>query len=539
MENLVLPSVGGNRYGLVSPRCPCRAPAPGTRHASRQGSDGPYPHTGNNLDALVPSRKTQFRILVMLTLAWVVWAGWSMANRVTPYQLRVLDDLGSPVSRAVADSGGRQLGTSGADGLIDLEWDGSIVIEVSAPGHVARRVTVADRPQGMVDVVLTARFLRGVVTDPDGRPVAGARVRAGAGEGETDDQGRFNIRGADPGQVMVERPAWEPAAFEWDGGPGDQSVSIQPLVLKAVHISGEAVRDRFDEFVRMAEETELNALMIDLKDESGLVWYDTDDPVANEVGANYRAFDLPEVVTQAKERDLYLIARIVVFNDPVAAIRKPSMAVWDAELQKPYSANGQYFLDPTDPDARAYGLALAAEACSLGVDEIQFDYVRFPDARRESATFDGGVTADVRMATIAGFLTEAVDLLHPMGCAVAADVFGFVTKAVDDGAIGQKWDDLAAIVDVLSPMVYPSHYSTGWYGFDRPNDHPGPMVENALADGLERLPRSVVVRPWLQDFGYTPEQVRAQIDAAEKFGLGWMLWNARSNVTVAALKPAR
>lgn len=476
----------------------------------------------------------------MITLAWAVWAGWSMVNRATPYELRVLDDLGAPLELAVADTAGRQLGTSGADGTIQLEWDGSTtVIEVSAPGHVARRITVADRPaEGSIDVVLTARILRGLVTDAEGRPVAGAQVKAGSGVGETDSEGRFSIRGAEPGEVMVERPAWETTTFDWDGGPGDQTVSIEPLVLRAVHISGEAVRDRYDEFLQMATETELNAVMIDLKDESGLVWYDTKDPVANEVGANYKAFDLAEVVEKAKARDLYVIARVVVFNDPVAAIRKPEMAVWDAELQKPYSANGQYFLDPTDPDARAYGMAIATEACQLGVDEVQFDYVRFPDARRESATFDQGVSAEIRMSTINGFLSEAVAELRPMGCAVGADVFGFITKAIDDGAIGQKWEDLANIVDVLSPMVYPSHYSTGWYDFERPNDHPGPMVENALADGLDRLPRSVVIRPWLQDFGYDASQVRAQIEAAEGFGLGWMLWNARSDVTVEALNRA-
>ncbi|HEX6946881.1 MAG TPA: putative glycoside hydrolase [Acidimicrobiia bacterium] len=485
------------------------------------------------------SRQTQFRLLVMITLAWVVWAGWSMANRATPYELQILDDLGAPVELAVADAGGRQLGTSGPDGVIPMEWDGSTtVIEVTAPGHVPRRVTVSERPEEPVEIVLTARFLRGVVTDGEGQPLSGAVVKSGSGTGETDSDGRFSIRGAEPGQVTVERPAWHPTTFEWDGGQGDQSVQLEPMVLRAVHVSGEAVRDRYDEFLQLATSTELNAVMIDIKDETGLVWYDTEDPTANEVGANYQAFDLSEVVRRAKEQDLYVIARLVVFNDPIAAIREPEMAVWDSELQKPYSANGQYFLDPTDPDARAYGLALAVEACGLGVDEIQFDYVRFPDQRRESAIFDEGVSADVRLATINGFLTEAVSKLHPMGCAVGADVFGFITKAVDDGAIGQKWEDIANIVDVVSPMVYPSHYSTGWYGFDNPNDHPGPMVENALRDGMARLPRRVVVRPWLQDFGYDASQVREQIDVVEQFGLGWMLWNARSNVTVEALQPS-
>lgn len=173
----------------------------------------------------------------------------------------------------------------------------------------------------------------------------------------------------------------------------------------------------------------------------------------------------------------------------------------------------------------------------MGVDEVQFDYIRFPDARTESATFDGGIELETRTTTIIGFLQEAVASLHPMGCAVGADVFGFITApGVDDGGIGQRWEEVTGIVDVASPMVYPSHYETGWYDFEEPNEHPGPMVTNALEDGMARIARNVVVRPWLQDFLYTPEQVRAQIEAAEEFGLGWMLWNAASNVTVDALQ---
>jgi hypothetical protein len=312
---------------------------------------------------------------------------------------------------------------------------------------------------------------------------------------------------------------------------------MAPFTARAVHVSGEAVRDRLAEFIELARTTELNSLMIDLKDESGLVWYDTRNALAAEVGANFAAYDLAEVVSRAHDEGLYVIGRLVVFNDPVAALRKPSMAVWDADANAPYNSRGQYFLDPTDPDARKYGLDLAVEACAMGVDEIQFDYVRFPDVRSEAATFDGGVSQDVRIATITTFLAEAVNVLHPMGCAVAADIFGFLTKAIDDGGIGQRWEDVAQVVDVVSPMLYPSHYDPGWYGFEDPNDYPGPMVQRALEDAMQRLPRNVVVRPWLQDFGYDSAQVRAQIVSAEEYGLGWMLWNAKSEVTTDALMP--
>lgn len=485
------------------------------------------------------SRRTQFRLLVALTIVWAVWATWSMIGRATPYQLRVLDDQGSPVASAVIDVGGRQVGTSGDDGAVEMEWSRSAtVLDVSAPGHVTRTVTVGERPEDTFEVVLKARVLRGRVLDAEGTPVPGAYVTAGSAQGVSDAEGHFNVRGAEPGVVTVDRPAWVPTTFEWDGGAGDSTVELEPFLARAVHISGEAVRDRLGEFIQMAQNTELNALMIDLKDESGLVWYDTAHPVAQEVGAAFAAYDLESVIEQAHAEGLYVIGRLVAFQDPTAAVMKPEMSVLDTATNAPFSHNNQYFLDPTDPAARQYALELAVEACSAGLDELQFDYVRFPDRRPESVAFDGGVTADVRMATINGFLSDAVETLHPLGCAVAADVFGFTTATNDDGAIGQHWGELTSIVDVASPMLYPSHYDSGWYGFDNPNDHPAEMVENALSDGMERLSRKVVVRPWLQDFGYSPDQVRAQIETAESFGLGWMLWNARSIVTTDALGPA-
>ena len=489
------------------------------------------------------SRTSQFRILVALTIAWAAWAGWSLLSRTTPYELMILDDLGTPVAAANVDEGGVQVGRSGEDGRVNLEWRSESVLEVSAPGYIARMRTVAERPDGVVNVVLTARVFRGRVTDPEGQPVASTRVKSGAGEGVSDADGRVSIRGAETGTMEVHRPAWLPTTFEWDGGPGESEIVVEPFVARAVHIAGEAVRDRYTEFLDMAGSTELNAVMIDLKDESGLVWYRTTNPLALKISANADAYDLADTVSAAHARDLYVIGRIVLFTDPIAAIREPSLAVWDTATNAPFVYNRQYFLDPTDPEARQYGLDLAVEACASGVDEIQFDYIRFPDRRPESVRFDGGVSAETRLSTVNAFLSDAVEQLHPLGCAVGADVFAAIARpggAEDTQGVGQNWEQIAAIVDVISPMIYPSHYEGGWYGFQNPNAHPGPMATAALTDGMGRLSHNVIVRPWLQDFGstYGVAEVRAQIDSTEAFGLGWMLWNSVSNVTVDALKPA-
>ncbi len=482
------------------------------------------------------SRRTSFRLLVALTVIWAAWTGWSLLGQSTPYTLVVIDDAGVPIAGAVIDIDGSQAGTSDDSGSIEMEWNrSSQELEVSAPGHIPRMVTLSEDPAEEYSVVLNARVLRGRVLDPEGDPIAAVEVRSGEATALTDSEGHYSLRGAEPGPVLATRPAWVPTELVWDGGAGDEAIILEPFSARAVHLSGEAVSTDLQTFLEMAETTELNALMIDLKDESGQIWYNSNDPTAREVGAIASVYNMEDVVAQAHAADLYVIGRLVAFQDPVAAIAKPSMAVWDSELEGPYSANGQYFLDPTDPEARAYAMSLAVEACAAGLDEIQFDYVRFPDARRESAQFDGGVGSEVRIATITDFLKEAVATLRPMGCAVAADIFGFITTAVDDGGIGQKWEELTAVVDVASPMLYPSHYGPGWFGHDNPNDHPGDVVTRALEDAMERNSTNLVIRPWLQDFGYSTEGVRSQIDSAEAFGLGWMLWNAKSIVTVDAL----
>jgi hypothetical protein len=479
-----------------------------------------------------------FRLLVAFTIAWIAWAGWSLLGRSTPFELRVLDDLGSPIASAVVDVNGSQVGTTAEDGRVEVVWTRSTeVLEVSAPGHVSQRLTLSEEPQEQLDVVLKARVLRGRVIDADGEGVEAATVQAGAAHSLTDADGYFQIRGAEEGPVEVTRPAWISTSLTWDGGTGETVVEIEPFTARAVHIDGESMVGEFDRFFDMAMETELNALMIDLKDEDGRVWFDTGNQTAIDVGSVEEVFDLESTVSRAHEQELYVIGRVVLFNDPIAAVSRPDMAVWDAELETPYEARGQTFLDPTDPAARQYGLDLAVEACSMGVDEIQFDYVRFPDARRDSAVFDGGVSPDIRTSTITSFLSQAVETLRPMGCAVAADIFGYLTTAEDDGGIGQRWEEIAATVDVVSPMLYPSHFHPTFFGFPSDED-PGGVVDQALTDGINRLPKKVVVRPWLQDFGYDPALVRDQISAAESHGLGWMLWNAESNVSEEALDPA-
>ncbi|HEY7703411.1 MAG TPA: putative glycoside hydrolase [Acidimicrobiia bacterium] len=484
------------------------------------------------------SRKVQFRLLVALTAVWGLWAAWSMFARTSPVTVRVIDDVGLPVADAGVSLDGRPMGSTAADGTIVVDWPRPASgLDVMAPGYEEASLDVGEPGEAPIEVVMRPRLLRGRVTDPQGNMVAGAYVLAGAGNAVSDGEGRFVVRKAEPGAIEVWRPAWQGATVTWDGGAAEIEATISPQVIRAVHLGGEAVQKSLGYFLDMTERTDVNGLMIDLKDETGSVFYDSSIQSVQAVRSKWLLYDLPEVVRQADQRGVYLIGRIVAFQDPIASIRAPEMAVWDTQTDAPYHKGAQYFLDPSDQAAQEYALELGREACIAGVDEIQFDYVRYPDGRPDWARFDQPTDEATRVATIRDFLATAVADLHPLGCAVAADVFGFTTQALDDGGIGQQWETVTEVVDVASPMLYPSHYGNGWNGYDDPNDHPAAIVSDALESGLERLSRRIIVRPWLQDFGYQTEEVEAQIDQAEQRGLGWMLWNSRSEFTEDALGP--
>jgi len=461
-------------------------------------------------------------------------------SQVPTLAIRVSDGNGYPIAGALADT---RYGTERTDqeGIFRMRWEGDPVsVSVEATGFFPGAIAVEEFQDDYVELALRPVVLRGAIVDRQGFGLPAALVSLGNTEVVTDDLGRFEITQASPGVIEVERPGWVGTVQDWGGETLVLEIRLEPRIIRALHIGYNVYQDRalWDELLTVADTTVVNAFVIDVKDESGNVLYDTGVDLAHEIGAVYELFDVHSVVEQMTERDLYKIARIVTFQDPIAARSVEDMAVYDTAVDGPYRKHNQYFLDPTDQQAREYGLSLAEDACRAGFDEIQFDYVRFPDGYPATAVFDLGDAEDIRIGAITSFLAEATDRLHPLGCLVGADIFGFITSVAGDGGIGQEFNTLSATADVVSPMVYPSHYSSGWFGFKVPNDHPGEVVGQALDAGLGRVEGQSVIRPWLQDFYYTPSQVREQIEAAEARSLGWMLWNAASRFELEALDPA-
>lgn len=457
----------------------------------------------------------------------------------------VMDDLGQPLDGAAvrfADPSGEHVVASDADGLAAHVWvSGPVTVSVEAPGLLAGHALVVQRPDEPFALFLQPVVLRGTVTDSLGHPIAGADVTLGDAGARSAPDGTFELVRVQPGQLVARRPARAPATLEWSGGTEPLTVPMEPAVIRGLHVSPDAVADpaRWQELLDLASETVINAFVVDVKDDSGRVLYASEVERALQAGAVQPILNLDSVLDTLEERDIYSIARVAAFEDPIMARAHPKMAVWDRSLDRPYSINGHWYLDPSDEEARAYAIEIAAEVCRMGFAEVQFDFVGYPVSISTNTVFDGGSTEDARVGALRTFLAEATAVLNQLGCAAGATVLGFTTSIDGDGGVGEDFRLLTEVTDVLSPTVYPSAYSEGWFGLDAPGQHPGIVVGRALDDGLERIQGPAIIRPWLQDYSYSVAAVRAQIEAAEERGMGWLLWNGQSRFSESALPVAK
>jgi hypothetical protein len=328
--------------------------------------------------------------------------------------------------------------------------------------------------------------------------------------------------------------------LDWPAPPLRQP----PDAVKAIYVNAWAFGgSRFRELVRMADTTEINSFVVDVKDDTGYLTYKSEVPTAIQIGANsqLRARDAADRLRLLHAHGIHPIARIVVAKDPLLAARKPAWSVQDKGGGLWRDRLNFAWVDAYNDSVWVYASQLAAEAVKLGFSEVQFDYVRFPDeprARMARAIFPGRRDGETVRAAVNRNLQLLRDRVKPLGIPYTIDVFGMTTNVEVDMGIGQVWEDLVSAADVVLPMVYPSHYYHSIYGVSHPNSEPYRVVKSALADGIRRSGRvpgpTAEIRPYLQAFTlgrprYTPDHVRDQIRAAADVGInGWVLWNPRS-----------
>ena len=274
--------------------------------------------------------------------------------------------------------------------------------------------------------------------------------------------------------------------------------------------------------------TNVNTLVVDVKTDNGHILFDADIEEIELLKNERIKFSAEDLVEIRSIKDIYLIARIVVYQDPLFAKIFPEEAVFDSRLNKPYSQDGQYFLDPSSIKVQNYIKNIALQACELGFDEIQYDYIRYPDSNSKYMIFDHENTTENRVENINSFLKDSKDRLHDKKCLLSADTFGYILTNKKDGGIGQNLESIVNSVDFISPMVYPSHYSNGSFGYQNPNNYPYEVITAALTDALERGIENRQLRPFLQGFWHSTKDIQNNIAAASDLKMDWLIWNILS-----------
>ena len=300
---------------------------------------------------------------------------------------------------------------------------------------------------------------------------------------------------------------------------------------------------KIDSIIDLINKTELNAVVIDIKDYSGKILYNSQVQLAKDLKlVENRIGNVRKLIEKLHQRNIYVIARQTVFQDPVLAEKKSEWAIHrkGGGIWRDYK--GLSWVDPTRKEVWVYNMQIAKEAIGLGFDEINFDYVRFPsDGNMSQVVYTNGNKK--RYEIMGEFYKFVGESLSDLPAYISLDLFGLTMEATstNDMQIGQRIANAVDHVDYISPMMYPSHYPSGHLGLKNPAAHPAQVIENGMKKGAHFfIGKRAKVRPWLQAFNigavYGAENIRAQINAVEKYdNAGWLLWNASNRYTSAGL----
>jgi hypothetical protein len=341
-----------------------------------------------------------------------------------------------------------------------------------------------------------------------------------------------------------------------DDIPPQKPLQNPPKVIKAIYAtswtaSGET---RMNDLIDLIKRTELNAIVIDIKDYSGLVAYDIENEDVKKYNAKEIRILRPNaLIKRLHDEGIYVIARQTVFQDPILAEARPDLAVKDTRTGKIWEDNkGISWVDPASKEVWDYNIAIAKDTANRGFDEINFDYIRFPsDGNLDAMQFPiYNINTQFKKEIVRDFFSYLRE--NTKGIVISADLFGLSTVNDGDLGIGQTIEDAYRNFNYVSPMVYPSHYAQGFIGYSNPAAYPYEVIKYSMDSAVVRLnnlvststPASSLaqLRPWLQDFDlgadYTAAMVLKEMQAVYDAGItnGWMLWDPRNEYTRSALK---
>ena len=431
-----------------------------------------------------------------------------------------------------------------------------------------------------LDATLRPDVLKATLVDATtNKPIPNATILASPNVGSSDvaftridssADGTFELDGLpEQGVIQVLAPGYKKAVIEIKAGSIEPTIKLEPFLAKALYVTA-AVASRpelLNEYLDMIDRTELNAIVIDLKsdlrDDLGLVYYDSQVPLVKELGTSRPYMDLAAILAETKKRGIYTIARIHIFShDNALADARPDWAAKDRKTGEVFAdypgPNIRYaWLDPWNENVWDYNIQLSVEAAQMGFDEINYDYIRFPslefaadDKDRLQLSREG--TPEEKFQNIANVLERSQRAINGAGAFLSVDVFGYVAWQ-PMGLIGQSVASMAPHTDYICPMIYPSHFVPGELGFDNPAAHPYEIIAASMERGFKQIDgQRAHLRPWLQEFTlvwvpkdqiveYGPKEVRAQIQAVEDSGQpsGWILYDSANDYNEDALKPEK
>ncbi len=326
-----------------------------------------------------------------------------------------------------------------------------------------------------------------------------------------------------------------------------------PEPVKAIYMTSwvAGTKNWRAELVGLINKTELNSVVIDVKDYTGRISFDTGDPAIKEIGSEeIHVKDMKDFIETLHDAGIYAIARITVFQDPYyskkhldQAVQKKNGTIWKDK-------KGLSYMDPASREYWDYIIKIARASEKAGFDELNFDYIRFPsdgDMSNIKFPLSGDMKVkNIKVKILDEFFAYLHNQLQNVGVPISADVFGMVATNYDDLNIGQVLEDIAPYFDYISPMVYPSHYPPTFQGYKNPAAHPYEIVKFSMSRAVERLVAASStpskLRPWLQDFNlganYDAAMVRAEMKAVYDSGLtSWMSWDAGNRYTQGAYNP--
>lgn len=353
-------------------------------------------------------------------------------------------------------------------------------------------------------------------------------------------------------------PTEFPSQFKYDSGV---DIEYPADGVKGIFVTGySAAGEKMNSLVNMLNDTSLNAMVVDVKDDHGsmMMELDSDNELITESTQNI--VDPTQLMEIMEENEIYPIARIVVFKDTQLATSRPDLSFLDSNGEVWKNGRGESFVNPYEREVWEYNVEVAKQAAKLGFKDIQFDYVRFPEGfenRDEELTYSRGEYAESdldnvkqRVDAVTEFVAYAKKELQGYDVDVSVDIFGYAATQEETPGIGQNFSRISANVDVISSMIYPSHWGVGSLGISRPDLEPYQLVSNYMEYENEVLGAlgedAPISRPWLQDFtasylgsgfykNYGAREVEDQIRALNEHGVNeFLLWNAGNNYSEGA-----